>query len=120
MSQVKEKYGSGADLDDLDSEEDSDEDSTEDEDGEQLTPAVDAAIFRTLAKIKQKDPEIYEVGKSIFESELYAKSLFYKLSINFSFQRRDSKCKIFECGPLQLVKTMYAPLLLQILRSKGT
>jgi protein KRI1 len=30
-------------------------DETEDEDGEELTPAMDAAILRTLAKIKRKD-----------------------------------------------------------------
>ncbi len=32
-----------------DSDEDSEEDESEDEDGEELTPAVDAAILRTLA-----------------------------------------------------------------------
>jgi hypothetical protein len=37
-------------------------------DGEELTPAVDAAILRTLARIKKRpDPEIYESGKDIFE-----------------------------------------------------
>ena len=40
---------------------------SEDEDGEELTPGVDAAILRTLAKIKRKDPEIYEKEREIFE-----------------------------------------------------
>ena len=65
---VKEKYGS--DAEDVDEEEeDSEEDVTEDEDGEELTPAVDAAILRTLARIKRKDPSIYEQGKDVFEGE---------------------------------------------------
>lgn len=63
---VKEKYGS--DLDD-ESEEDSEEAESEDEEGEELTPAVDAAILRTLARIKRKDPEIYETKKSIYEGK---------------------------------------------------
>ncbi|KAH6910281.1 KRI1-like family C-terminal-domain-containing protein [Coprinopsis sp. MPI-PUGE-AT-0042] len=39
---------------------------SEDEDGEELTPAVDAAILRTLARIRKKDPAIYDSSKSIF------------------------------------------------------
>lgn len=65
---VKEKYGS--DLDD-ESEEDSEEAESEDEEGEELTPAVDAAILRTLARIKRKDPEIYETKKSIYEGKCH-------------------------------------------------
>jgi len=61
---VKEKYGSDAEDDES---EDSEEAESEDEDGEELTPAVDAAILRTLARIKRQDPEIYETEKSIFE-----------------------------------------------------
>lgn len=61
---VKEKYGSDAEEDDS---EDSEEAESEDEDGEELTPAVDAAILRTLARIKRQDPEIYQTEKSIFE-----------------------------------------------------
>jgi protein KRI1 len=61
---VKERYGSDAEEDE---EEDSEEAESEDEDGEELTPAVDAAILRTLAKIKRKDPEIYDAEKGIFE-----------------------------------------------------
>jgi protein KRI1 len=66
---VKDKYGSDAEEDDDDesSSTDSEEGESEDEDGEELTPAVDAAILRTLARIKRKDPEIYNVGKDIFE-----------------------------------------------------
>jgi protein KRI1 len=63
---VKEKYGSGAEEEDSE-ETDSEEDETEDEDGEELTPAVDAAILRTLARIKRKDPGIYDTNKDVFE-----------------------------------------------------
>lgn len=66
VSIVKEKYGS--DAEDLE-EEDSEDAESEDEDGEELTPAVDAAILRTLARIKRKDPSIYESGKDVFEEE---------------------------------------------------
>jgi len=61
---VKEKYGSDAEEDE---EEDSEDAESEDEDGEELTPAVDAAILRTLARIKRRDPDIYDRNKSIFE-----------------------------------------------------
>ena len=69
---VKDKYGS--DVDEIDEEEDSTDYTDEDEDGEELTPAVDAAILRTLARIRRKDPEIYENGKAVFEgaSSIYA------------------------------------------------
>lgn len=65
---VKEKYGSDVDEADADSE-DSEDAESEDEDGEELTPAMDAAILRTLARIKRKDPAIYEAGKDVFEGE---------------------------------------------------
>lgn len=62
---VKEKYGSDYD-EEGDSESDSESDESEDEDGEELTPTVDAAILRTLARIKRKDPDIYDSNKNIF------------------------------------------------------
>lgn len=65
---VKEKYGSDANTDDSNSDDsDSESDESEDEDGEELTPAVDVAILRTLARIKARDPGIYETGRSVFE-----------------------------------------------------
>lgn len=65
---VKLKYGSDFEEDDEeDSETDSESAESEDEDGEELTPAVDAAILRTLARIKRKDPEIYDAEKGVFE-----------------------------------------------------
>ena len=65
---VKDKYGSDYDEEeDIEDSEDSEDDTTEDEDGEELTPAVDAAILRTLARIKKKDPAIYDSQKSIFQ-----------------------------------------------------
>ena len=45
----------------------SEEDESEDEDGEELTPAMDVAILKTLAKIKNRDPEIYDSSKNVFE-----------------------------------------------------
>ncbi|KAF7969961.1 hypothetical protein HWV62_25512 [Athelia sp. TMB] len=71
LAKLKEKYGS--DLDE-EEEEDSEEAESEDEDGEELTPAVDAAILRTLARIKRKDPEIYQAEKGIFEVWLQLQS----------------------------------------------
>ncbi|KAF4563110.1 hypothetical protein EYR40_007168 [Pleurotus pulmonarius] len=68
LQKLKEKYGS--DFEDEDEEEaDSESEESEDEEGEELTPAVDAAILRTLARIKRKDPEIYNSGKDVFEEE---------------------------------------------------
>ena len=52
-------------------ESDSDESlSDDDSDAELVTPAVDAAILRTLAKIKNKDPTVYEQGRQVFDGEL--------------------------------------------------
>ncbi|KAF9652817.1 hypothetical protein BDM02DRAFT_3246809 [Thelephora ganbajun] len=68
LERLKEKYGSDAEEGD-EEEEDSEELESEDEDGEELTPGVDAAILRTLAKIKRRDPEIYDKEKAIFEEE---------------------------------------------------
>ncbi|KAJ7594856.1 KRI1-like family C-terminal-domain-containing protein [Mycena floridula] len=68
LEKLKAKYGSDFEEDD-DSETDSESAESEDEDGEELTPAVDAAILRTLARIKRKDPEIYNLEKGVFEEE---------------------------------------------------
>lgn len=46
-----------------------DSDATEDEEGEQLTPQVDAAILRTLQKIRSKDPEVYNAERRVFDLE---------------------------------------------------
>lgn len=69
---VKDKYGSDAKLDEEEEDEDSEEDESEDEDGEELTPAIDVAMLRTLAKIRNKDPVIYDSKKNVFEGELFA------------------------------------------------
>jgi hypothetical protein len=69
---VKEKYGSDADTDDLTSgDSDSESDESEDEDGEELTPALDAAILRTLARIKARDPGIYNTSCNVFEGTAF-------------------------------------------------
>ncbi|WFD44326.1 Kinetochore protein Spc24 [Malassezia psittaci] len=47
----------------------SESDETEDEEGEQLTPQVDAAILRTLQKIRSRDPEVYDPAARVFDKE---------------------------------------------------
>ncbi|KAK0197362.1 KRI1-like family C-terminal-domain-containing protein [Armillaria mellea] len=69
LEKLKAKYGSDAEEDDEEEETDSESAESEDEDGEELTPAVDAAILRTLVRIKRKDPDIYNSEKSIFGEE---------------------------------------------------
>jgi len=69
---VKEKYGSDADTDDLGSDDsDSESGESEDEDGEELTPALDAAILRTLARIKARDQDIYDTNCNVFEGTAF-------------------------------------------------
>ncbi|KAJ7125265.1 KRI1-like family C-terminal-domain-containing protein [Mycena epipterygia] len=68
LQRLKEQYGSDPDSSE-DDETDSEDLESEDSDGEELTPAMDAAILRTLARIKRKDPGIYEEGKNIFGEE---------------------------------------------------
>jgi protein KRI1 len=68
LAKLKEKYGSDFE-EGTDEETNSEDAESEDEDGEELTPAVDAAILRTLARIKRKDPAIYNVENIIFEEE---------------------------------------------------
>ncbi|KAF8070380.1 KRI1-like family C-terminal-domain-containing protein [Lyophyllum atratum] len=69
LQKLKEKYGSDYEEDEDVSETDSESAESEDEDGEELTPTVDAAILRTLARIKRKDPDIYNAEKNIFGEE---------------------------------------------------
>ncbi|KIM31167.1 hypothetical protein M408DRAFT_65240 [Serendipita vermifera MAFF 305830] len=66
LQQLKEKYGSDAELED--EETDSEEDESEDEEGEELTPAMDVALLRTLAMIRSKNPAIYDASKNVFEA----------------------------------------------------
>ncbi|KAF9523871.1 KRI1-like family C-terminal-domain-containing protein [Crepidotus variabilis] len=71
LEKLKAKYGSDYDPNDSEPEFSTDSESaeSEDEDGEELTPAVDVAILRTLARIKKKDPGIYDSRKDIFGEE---------------------------------------------------
>lgn len=57
------------DDEDDDEEDDSSDDETEDEEGEQVTAEVDAAILRTLAKIRSGDADIYDSEKRVFDEE---------------------------------------------------
>jgi hypothetical protein len=49
----------------------SSDDTVEDEDGDELTPAMDAAILRTLSKIRRKDEGVYGT-ENILQTELAA------------------------------------------------
>ena len=68
LEQLKEKYGPNADLEEDEDESDS-EDVTEDEDGEQLTPQMDAAILRTLQRIRNKETDLYDPKNRVFDTE---------------------------------------------------
>ncbi|KAH7883247.1 Krr1-domain-containing protein [Phlebopus sp. FC_14] len=71
LAKLKEKYGSdiSSSASSVSDDSDDSEETEEDSDGNELTPAVDAAILRTLARIKRKDPVIYEDGRKVFEEE---------------------------------------------------
>lgn len=67
LSPVQDKYGANYTLSD---EEDEEEDlSDDDSDGEFVTPQVDVAILRTLARIRRKDPQVYEEGREVFDGQ---------------------------------------------------
>ncbi|KAF9047736.1 KRI1-like family C-terminal-domain-containing protein [Panaeolus papilionaceus] len=73
LERLKAKYGSDYDPNASSNDEEStDSESAESEDelGEELTPAVDAAILRTLARIKKRDPAIYDSGVNIYGEEV--------------------------------------------------
>ncbi|KAI3487773.1 hypothetical protein L1887_48254 [Cichorium endivia] len=74
LHQLEAKYGKDAlsDGSDDDSETDSESDVTEDEDGDQINANVDAAIFRTLQRIRNKDAALYDSKTDIFEQEAKA------------------------------------------------
>ncbi|KAI8868247.1 Krr1-domain-containing protein [Ramicandelaber brevisporus] len=59
---------------DEDEEEDDSEEESEDEVGEQVTPAHDVQIMKTIALIRAKDPSIYDKQKSLFTEEALAKA----------------------------------------------
>lgn len=68
LHQLESKYGQDAgDIEDDD--DDSEDDVTEDEDGDQINANVDAAIFRTLQRIRNKDAALYDPDIDIFEQE---------------------------------------------------
>ncbi|KAK4057571.1 Kinetochore protein Spc24 [Microbotryomycetes sp. JL221] len=70
LSKLQDKYGKDISLKDLEQDDDSEESlSDDDSDAELVTPQVDAAILRTLAKIRNKDPTVYEQGRQVFDEE---------------------------------------------------
>ncbi|POV94507.1 hypothetical protein PSHT_16181 [Puccinia striiformis] len=65
LMKLKDKYG-----EDYEPSEDDDEDfSSEDSDAEFITPEVDVAILKTLARIKKHDPKLYQPDGNFFEEE---------------------------------------------------
>lgn len=66
---MRKKYGSDIEEDDLTGSSTSE---TEDEEGEELTPAASAALLRTLARIQNKDPEIYNSATAIYAGQSLA------------------------------------------------
>ncbi|SNX83950.1 related to KRI1 - KRRI-Interacting protein 1 [Melanopsichium pennsylvanicum] len=81
---LEAKYGKDALNSDSGSETDSESDVTEDEDGNQINANVDAAIFRTLQRISNKDVALYDSNTDIFEQEAQAAERAAKLSGAFS------------------------------------
>lgn len=69
LEQLQEKYGPNATADDLSDDESDSDDVTEDEEGEQLTPQMDAAILRTLQRIREKNSDLYDAENRIFDAE---------------------------------------------------
>ncbi|SCZ90494.1 BZ3500_MvSof-1268-A1-R1_Chr1-3g02023 [Microbotryum saponariae] len=72
LSKLQDKYGTKLDQLSSNGEEDSEAStvySDDDSDAELVTPQVDVAIFKTLAKIRNKDPAVYEPQKMVFEEE---------------------------------------------------
>lgn len=63
---MQDKYGKDYTLEDEDSEESLSDD---DSDAELVTPQVDVAILRTLAKIRSKDPSVYEADRQVYDGQ---------------------------------------------------
>ncbi|EST09320.1 Kri1-like, C-terminal [Kalmanozyma brasiliensis GHG001] len=69
LHQLEAKYGKDALASDDDEETDSESDVTEDEDGDQVNAHVDAAILRTLQRIRNKDAALYDSKTDVFAQE---------------------------------------------------
>ncbi|SJX64818.1 related to KRI1-KRRI-Interacting protein 1 [Sporisorium reilianum f. sp. reilianum] len=81
IHQLEAKYGKDwLASDDDHSETDSESDVTEDEDGDQINANVDAAIFRTLQRIRNKDAALYDSKTDIFAQEAEAAQRAAQLS----------------------------------------
>ena len=62
---VRDKYGDVQD--DASDEADSEDLEEEDEEGELVTPEVDAQILKTIAMIQAKDPTVYQPESQFFD-----------------------------------------------------
>ena len=85
---MRDKYGSDFE-DEGESTTDSESDQSEDEDGEELTPTIDAAILRTLARIRRKDPDIYDTKKYIFGGTFSSPLQKSRLAVDGSLRGRN-------------------------------
>ncbi|GAA5850066.1 hypothetical protein JCM8547_001001 [Rhodosporidiobolus lusitaniae] len=79
LSKLQDKYGKDYQLP-SDDDDDSEDLSDDDEDAELVTREVDAAILATLAKIRAKDPSVYEQGRNVFDEEEARTATFSKSS----------------------------------------
>ncbi|GAA5832203.1 hypothetical protein JCM11251_004278 [Rhodosporidiobolus azoricus] len=87
LSKLQDKYGKDYQFSD---EDDSEDLSDDDEDAEFVTPEVDAAILATLAKIRAKDPSVYESGRNVFDEEEARTSTFSTSGPSSSRQKTSS------------------------------
>ncbi|GAA6001833.1 hypothetical protein JCM10207_002341 [Rhodosporidiobolus poonsookiae] len=68
LSKLQDKYGKDYQLP-SDDDDDSEDLSSDDDDAEFVTPQVDAAILATLAKIRNRDPAVYDAERNVFDEE---------------------------------------------------
>ena len=66
LAMLKEKH---AGADEASDDSDSDTTETEDEDGQEMTPAVDVELMKTIAAIRSKDPTVYDPSMRFFQEE---------------------------------------------------
>jgi protein KRI1 len=56
------------------------EDTDEDEYGQDLTPEIDAQIFRTIAAIRQRDQRVYDTKTNFLDGSYCAPLIFQLIS----------------------------------------
>lgn len=75
LHRLEAKYGKSLRTEDNGNDEDEDDEETsesEDEVGELVTPELDAEIWRTIAMIREKRPEVYDENFKVFRENVPA------------------------------------------------